>query len=108
MPSESSDDVPCPEVTSPYPDDFASLASTIADHGDELRRLPNVVGIGVGFKTFGGVETHRRCITVFVSRKVPSKELDVDERVPSRFHLHLTDVVETSTARRIDGGPSAV
>lgn len=96
MPSESTDDVPCPGDASPYPDDFASAASTIAHHGDELRRLPNVVGIGVGYKVIGGVETHRRCITVFVNRKVPASQLDVDDQVPARFHLHLTDVIERS------------
>jgi len=96
MPSESTDGVPCPGVTSAYPDDFATLASVVADRGDELRRLPNVVEIGVGYKVIGGVETHRRCITVFVSRKPPAVQLDVNERVPPRFHLHLTDVVERS------------
>ncbi|MDH4276447.1 MAG: hypothetical protein OEZ14_05670 [Acidimicrobiia bacterium] len=99
MPSESIDGVPCRGVTSPYPDDFASLASMIAEHGDELRSLPNVVGIGVGYKVTGGVETHRRCITVFVARKVPASALDMDDRVPPRFHLHLTDVIEASAAR---------
>lgn len=94
MPSESTDGVPCRGVTSPYPDDFASLASTIADHGAELRGLPNVVGVGVGYKVIAGVETHRRCITVFVTRKVPASKLDVEEQVPTTFHLHLTDVIE--------------
>lgn len=96
MPSESTDSAPCADDTSPYPDDFTSLASMIADHGDELRNLPNVVGIGVGYKEIEGVETHRRCITVFVSRKVPASELGVDDLVPTRFHLHLTDVIERS------------
>ncbi len=95
MPSESSDDVPCRDTISTYPDAFTSLASTIADHGDELRRLPNVDRIGVGYKLVGGIETHRRCITVFVTRKVPNSELTEQARVPVRFHLHLTDVVET-------------
>ncbi len=97
MPSESTDGVPRPSVTSPYPDDFSTLAATIDEHGDELLRLPNVIGIGVGYKVTGGVETHRRCITVFVTRKVASVRLDRAERVPRRFHLHLTDVVEAPT-----------
>ena len=95
MPSESTDGVPCRDATSPYPDDFSSLAEVISDHGDELRRLPNVVRIGVGYKVTGGVETHRRCITVFVTEKVAANRLDDQERIPGRFHLHLTDVVQT-------------
>lgn len=100
MRSESTDNVPCRGITSPYPDGFASLATTIADHGDELRTLPHVVRIGVGYKVMGGVETHRRCITVFVTRKVPASQLDADDRVPPRFHLHPTDVIERSQVGR--------
>lgn len=96
MSPETTDGETSRGASSPYPDDFTSLASTIADHGDELRRLPNVVGIGVGFKVTGGVETHRRCITVFVDRKVPASQLAIDDQVPPRFHLHLTDVIERS------------
>ncbi len=100
MPFESADSASCADDTSPYPDDFASLASTIADHGDELRRLPNVLGVGVGYKVIGRVETHRRCITVFVSPKVPASHLEVGDCVPTRFHLHLTDVIEAASPPR--------
>lgn len=97
MPSfDPPDGMPCQGLTSPYPDDFSSLAAAVADHGDRLRGLPNVVGVGVGYKVTAGVETHRRCITVFVSRKVPLSQLADDERVPLRFQLHLTDVIERS------------
>ncbi len=93
MPSESTDGAPCRDTTSRYPDDFSSLASAVADHGHELRRLPNVVGVGVGYKVTHGIETHRRCITVFVTRKIAATRLDEGDRVPNRFHFHLTDVV---------------
>jgi len=93
MPSESTDGPFGGDVSSSYPDDFSSLASIVADHGDELRRLPNVIGVGVGYKVTRGVETHRRCVTVFVAEKIAVARLGSDERVPSRFHLHLTDVI---------------
>lgn len=103
MPSESTNSTPCADDSSPYPDDFASLASAVADHGDDLRRLPNVVGVGVGYKVIGGVETHRRCITVFVNPKVPASQLEVEDCVPTRFHLHLTDVIEAASPARCVG-----
>lgn len=93
MACESTDSATRRDIFSEYPDDFVSLATTIARHGDELRQLPNVIRIGVGFKLIGGVETHRRCITVFVARKVHHSDLGDDELVPPRFRLHLTDVV---------------
>lgn len=93
MPSESTDGAPRRHTKSRYPDDFSSLASAVADHGYELRRLPNVVGVGVGYKVTDGVETHRRCITVFVTDKIAATMLNESGRVPSRFHFHLTDVV---------------
>lgn len=95
MPSpSSSDDAPTNDHDTPFPDDFSGIASLVAQYGYELERLPNVVRVGVGFKIVGGRETHRRCVTVFVTRKLPPTELDRDDLVPPRFHLHLTDVVE--------------
>lgn len=76
-----------------YPDDFTRLEMVIGQYGGELLRLANVERIGVGYKSSGGVETHRRCITVFVTAKMPKNEIDPDDVVPPRFHLHLTDVV---------------
>ena len=84
--------------TSRFPDDFSALVTAILEHGHELTQRANVVRIGVGFKVVGGVETHRRCITVFVLRKLPLTELADEDVVPARFHLHLTDVVEAELA----------
>jgi hypothetical protein len=90
----SSDDAPADNEKTPFPDDFSAMGSLVAKHGGELTQLPNVVRVGVGFKVVGGRETHRRCVTVFVTAKLPESELAAGDVIPSRFHLHLTDVVE--------------
>jgi hypothetical protein len=60
----------------------------------ELRRYPNVIGTGVGYKIVGGERTRTVCIRVYVRRKVPEGELRQSDVVPKEIHGVATDVIE--------------
>ncbi len=57
-------------------------------HEDQLMRLPNVTGVGIGEKEGKPV------IKVFVERKVPESELQPQEIVPKSIEGCETDVEE--------------
>lgn len=59
-----------------------------------LRELPNVNGVGVGYKHVGGRATDRLSIVVFVRQKVELQALSVGEMVPDELDGLATDVVE--------------
>jgi hypothetical protein len=48
-------------------------------HEDRLLALPNVIGVGTGRDDETGAEV----IQVYVQRKVPRRELEPDEVIPS-------------------------
>jgi hypothetical protein len=60
----------------------------------KLRRYPNVVGVGVGYKIVGGERTSTVAVRVYVERKVPEKELSPNEVVPKELETIPTDVIE--------------
>jgi hypothetical protein len=60
-----------------------------------LMRLNNVVAVGVGFKTVGGVQTSEISIVVSVIKKLPLIQLPESARVPRALGGVQTDVVET-------------
>jgi hypothetical protein len=57
-------------------------------HQDELMRLPNVVGVGIGER--GG----KRVIKVLVTHKVPASALKPEEVIPKKVGGYETDVEE--------------
>ena len=58
-------------------------------HEQELLRKANVIAVGVGHSTRGGVRTKEVCIVVSVRKKVPHSE------------LKPVDVVETGEIRAL-------
>jgi hypothetical protein len=60
-----------------------------------LMRMRNVVAVGVGFKTVGGVQTDEVAIVVSVVNKLPLVQLPEAARVPSVLGGVPTDVVES-------------
>jgi hypothetical protein len=62
---------------------------------DKLFAMPNVVGIGIGFKVASGVVTGDLAITINVSKKVPTAQLAASDLVPKLLGSFKTDVVET-------------
>lgn len=71
----------------------------IRDHRARLLRLPNVVGVGLGYKRIGGEETREPAVVVFVSEKVPEGELPRALRIPRRINGLPTDVVYIGKVR---------
>ena len=66
---------------------------------DKLFTLPNVVGIGIGFKVSKGVVTGDLAITICVSKKVASAQLAASDIIPKLLGMFKTDVVETGGFR---------
>lgn len=62
---------------------------------DELLSLPNVVGVGIGYKKTGGRSTDKLSIVVLVEKKVQKQRLSPDQRVPDKIEGVPTDVVES-------------
>lgn len=79
----------------------------------ELRSIPGVVGVGVGFKERGGDLTEEIVFRVYVEEKRPLDDVPPAERIPDEIHGVKTDVltvtvdtpqVDTSKYRPIKGG----
>jgi hypothetical protein len=62
---------------------------------DKLFTMPNVVGIGIGYKVSAGVVMNELAITINVSKKVPSAQLAAGDIIPKLLGSIKTDVVET-------------
>jgi len=66
---------------------------------DKLFAMPNVVGIGIGYKVADGVLTNELAITISVSKKVASAQLAGSDLIPKLIGSIKTDVVETGIFR---------
>ncbi|KEI00215.1 trypsin-like serine protease [Clostridium botulinum] len=58
----------------------------------------NVVGIGLGYKTIGGICSYRTCIKVFVSNKISSSNLNFNDLIPKIYKGIETDVVKSGVS----------
>jgi len=67
---------------------------------DKLFTMPNVVGIGVGFKISGGAVTGDLAITINVSKKIPTAQLAPADLAPKLLGSFKTDVVETGVFKK--------
>jgi hypothetical protein len=84
--------------------DLEALRSILAVRIEQLHRLPNVVGTGIGNRRRGGEEVNELCICVSVERKLAKAELRDDELIPVEVSVPglgsaPTDVVETGRPR---------
>ncbi len=61
--------------------------------------LPNVIGMGVGYKKQSQNDVDEPAVVFFVDKKVPSDALGVDELIPKRVGRHCTDVIEVGDVR---------
>ncbi|MCP4415129.1 MAG: hypothetical protein GY805_00810 [Chloroflexi bacterium] len=65
-----------------------------ATHTAALMARPNVVGVGIGRRIAGGVQTDERCLSVLVANKIANEGLAAEAMVPSQLGSVPTDVVE--------------
>jgi len=70
-------------------------------HEQELLRKANVLAVGVGHCTRGGVPTKEVCIVVSVRNKVPLSELKPRDAIPAQIENVPVDVVETGEIRAL-------
>ncbi|MGI9952569.1 hypothetical protein V3F56_09440 [Moorellaceae bacterium AZ2] len=86
------------------------LSTVLARWQPVLLQKDNVVAVGSGYKTRGGRPTPIPAIIVYVTRKVPLKQLALHQRIPPRVEGIPTDVVEAGEVRTIeanDCGPGS-
>lgn len=70
-------------------------------HLPSLMAKPNVVGVGVGFKTEGDTPTNELSIVVMVENKLPLSALTATEVVPKKVDGVRTDVVQVGELRAL-------
>lgn len=61
--------------------------------------LPNVIGVGIGYKKRGRQDTDEPAVIFFVEKKMPIEVLGVDECIPRRIGRNCTDVIEVGEVR---------
>lgn len=71
-------------------------------HEAELMRKPNVVAVGVGFRTRDGQPTDEVCIVVSVKTRTPASQLNSADAIPASIEGVPVDVVETGEIRALD------
>lgn len=74
----------------------------LRDHRDRLMLLPNVVGVGIGYKEVAGKRTEELAVVVFVEEKLPSEALPRTHLVPKQVHKLPTDVVPVGKIRLLN------
>lgn len=70
-------------------------------HEQGLLRKANVVAVGVGYCSRGGIQTKEVCIVVSVKNKVPLSELKPRDVIPAQLEDVPVDVVETGEIRAL-------
>src|SRR3712207_3785703 len=58
---------------------------------------PNVVGVGLGYKIKNGFNTFQKCLSIFVTNKLPLCNIPSNDMVPSYYYGIPTDVINTGT-----------
>ena len=69
---------------------------------NQVKHLPNVVSVGRGYKTVGGMRTAEISAVVGVSKKVSNALLLPSEVVPKQLNGLRSDVVEIGTVRAFE------
>lgn len=70
-----------------------------ARHEAELMEKKNVVGVGVGYRERLGVQTDELAIVVLVTRKIPSRMLAPEDRIPEFIDGVPIDVQEVGAVK---------
>lgn len=79
--------------------EFEQVRQAKTLHKAALLNRPNVVGVGVGYKTIGSRETGELCVVVMVQQKLPPAGLPVEALVPQEVAGVPTDVIQVGYLR---------
>jgi len=95
--------------------DIPNMIKVLEENKKMLLSKANVTGVAIGYKKVGGQLTKEICIVVYVSKKLPLKDLKARDVIPPTIGPYVTDVVEaeftalqsrTSRIRPAKGGIS--
>lgn len=75
------------------------VEKALSRHQLELLSLPNVVGVGKGFKSVRGEVTQKPALIIMVEKKLPASRLERGARVPQVLDEAETDVLEVGELR---------
>src|SRR5689334_1015255 len=70
---------------------------------EQLKRYPNVTGVGVGLREVGGKRTDEIAIRVYVREKRSEAGLRPDERLPDQIDGVRVDIVEARFSTLANG-----
>ncbi len=70
-------------------------------HKEALMAMPNVIGVGMGYKVSEGVRTEELCLVTLVRQKVPPAALQAEALVPKVIEGVRTDVIEIGEVRAL-------
>ncbi len=80
-------------------DEHAKIAQVKSQALAGLMRMPNVIGVGTGYKNSAGRRTGELCIVALVTQKIPRAGLDADSLVPKSIGGISTDVIQVGFIR---------
>jgi hypothetical protein len=75
------------------------IAQVKEQNKEELLSFPNVVGVGVGYKSIGQVKTGEASVVVMVRRKLPLAALPPEDVLPKQMAGVTVDVIEVGDIR---------
>ncbi|MBK8902732.1 MAG: hypothetical protein IPM53_16200 [Anaerolineaceae bacterium] len=78
---------------------LAEVRAAKAVHTAALMDRPNVVGVGIGRRIVGNVQTDQLCLSVLVADKIAVEGLAAEALVPSQLGDVPTDVVQVGVLR---------
>lgn len=87
---------------------MAEVSRVLEDATWRLMGLPNVVGVGRGYKATAGVRGSTECIVVLVKKKFPKGVLETQAMVPAEVRGVPTDVVEVGEIRFLGTGTESM
>jgi hypothetical protein len=82
--------------------EFEQVHQAKTVHKAALLKRPNVVGVGVGYKTAGKRETDELCVVVMVQQKLPPAGLSTQAIIPQEVAGVRTDVIQVGFVRALD------
>lgn len=76
---------------------LAHLAKVQERYADLLMQKAHVLGVGIGLRHCGGINTEESCLVVLVDQKVPPEYLAEEDRIPDQVDGVRIDVQEVGT-----------
>jgi hypothetical protein len=68
-------------------------------HEDELMSKANVIGVGIGFRQEGGLQTEELALVIMVEQKLPVSQLATRDLIPVEIEGVPIDVQEVGKIR---------